>query len=97
MFDKVHGDGIPGLKRDRKRLEQTVRTVKTRFVPTASGTGLDVISNEFADLWPGVLASNEIESSILSEMSSEWVIVMIAEALKSEIVARGNVDPVVQA
>ena len=46
--------------------------------------------------WPGVFAAYEFQSLVLSEMSGEGVIVLVAKNMETEVVGVRDIDMVVK-
>ena len=61
----------------------------------ATSTGLTEILNKVMESGPSVLASDQVNSLVLSKVSSSWMIVFVTEDLKSEIFGVGHVDMII--
>lgn len=95
LFDEVHGDGVPWLLRNRKLLQETIRTM-TRSLRTSTGcTGANVVFYESPDLWPCIFATNELQGTILSEMSCSRMVMKCPEYTESEVISFWDIDAIV--
>jgi len=62
----------------------------------ARSTGRAVIFDKSADVGPDIFATNESKGPIDSEVTGEWVIVLVLEYAESEIVDIRNVHPAIK-
>ena len=67
-----------------------------RFVTTAGCARADIVADKISDLQPGVLSSNRLKCSILTEMTRERMVMEILEDLESEVSVVWHIDSVVQ-
>ena len=61
----------------------------------ATSTGLTKILNKVMKSGPSVLMSDQIDSLVLSEVSSSQVVVFVTEDLKLEIFGVGYIDTII--
>ena len=61
----------------------------------AGGARRDVVLDEGADTWPGILSVDQVQSVGLTKMSGEWVIMFVPQDLQTEVVGVRNIDVVV--
>ena len=85
LLNEIHGDGIPRLLRDRKLFKTSIWSVTGSFSSVTTSAGLTEILNKVAKSGPGVLSSDQVDSLVLSEVSSGRMIVLVSENSKSEI------------
>ena len=94
LFDEVHGDGVPWAFRDRKLLETAVGLVTAGLVTPTDNAGLYVLPNETSEVRPVVFSRDDLESLVLTGMTGEWVVVLVAKNANAERVGSWDVDAV---
>ena len=60
-----------------------------------SCTRLAIFLDKFAESGPGIVATDEVNGLILTGMSGEDMIMLVAEDLEPEVVSVGNIDEVI--
>ena len=65
------------------------------FCTHTSGTGLAIFLDEFSEAGPSVISEYETCCLVLTRMTEENVIVLVAEYTESEIIRVGDVDKIV--
>ena len=85
MLNEVHGDGIPGTRRDGELFDQTVGLVSRGFGSSARGAGGTKVFDELSDSGPSILSAYELRSLVHAKVSSEEVIVLVLKNSQVEI------------
>ena len=70
LFNKVEGDGMPQLRRDRELLDEPKRLVTQSLVPFTQNTTVDIVLNVSVDVRPSVFVAEEVKGLVLTWMSS---------------------------
>ena len=100
-FNEVHGDRIPRTERNRKWTEEAVRLVLWGLVALAMSAGFAIVPDEGTHSGPGVFTPDESQSTVLSKMAREYVIMLMLKNTYAETVwsITGNLrdeDPFVE-
>ena len=61
----------------------------------AGGARRNVVLDEGADTWPGILSVDQVQCAGLTKMSGEWVVMFVPQDLQTEVVGIRNIDAVV--
>ena len=61
----------------------------------ATSTGLTKILNKVMKSGPSIIALDQVDSLVLSEVSSGWMIMFVIEDSKSEIFRVGHIDMII--
>lgn len=67
------------------------------FVSETDMAGFDVVADHGANTRPGVSATNQVESAILTEVTSGEVVMMLLEYAELQVKRIGNVNSVEKA
>ena len=79
MFNKVHRNRRPRKRRNRKLMKQTIWFVPRRFGVFAYRAQIDIIFDKGTHARPNIVAPDQFQCLVLSEVSSEQVIVLVLE------------------
>ena len=55
-------------------------------------TSFAVVPHECADLWPGVFLANHFQCLVLTEVTSEYMVVLVSQDAESEVFSVGDPD-----
>jgi hypothetical protein len=91
-LNEIHGYGVPRKVGDRKLLEHAVGFVALRFRAHTSGTGFAILLDKVSNTRPSVVPLYKTEGLVLSGMSSEDVVMLVAEDVESEVVRVRDID-----
>ena len=69
FLNKVHGNRVPGLLRNRELLEEAVGSVSWGLGPSACSTRLAEVLYKCSEVRPDVFTTNKFKRLVLSEMS----------------------------
>ena len=95
LFNEVHGDRVPWLQRDGELFQESVWLMPWNLCMHTSGAQGDILFDESPYSWPGVFIAYEFQGLVLSEMSGERVIMLVAKNMKAEVVGVRDIDMVV--
>ena len=68
-----------------------------RFSSHTSHTRFAILLDEFAETGPSIIAANEVDGLILTRVSGEDMIMLVAENLEPQVIRVGDIDEVVMA
>ena len=66
------------------------------FRSTAISTRITIVFDEGSHSGPGILTSDEVQCLVLSEVSRDWMVMLVLENLQPKIRKIRNIDPVVE-
>ena len=69
LFYEIHGYGVPGAFRNKKRFEETIRLMPTRLDSAADCAGNAIILYEVAHARPGVISADQLDGLVLAVMA----------------------------
>ena len=99
LFDEVECDRMPWSRRNRELLDETERLVSGSLVSLAGNTTVNIVFDVSTYVRPGVIASEQVVSSVLSRVSSSWMIMFELEDTGVEVTSIRaevrNVDAVI--
>ena len=92
LFDEVHGNGVPRTGRNRELLYCSVGLMSRSLGALTRSARATIVLDKGAEVRPGELPSDEGEGLVNAIMSSEQVIVPVAEDTELEVVEIWNVN-----
>jgi len=96
LFNEIHGYGVPGLFRNGKGFEETVRFMPTRLDLDTDCAGIAIILYEVTHAGPGIISVDQLDGLVLAIMAREGMVVLVPEYLESEVVVVQNVKPLIE-
>jgi hypothetical protein len=76
-FNEVDRNGMPRAERNRKRSEEAIGLVPWGLVALAMSAGSTIIPNKRPHFRPGVFSTDESQSTVLSKMAGEYVVMLM--------------------
>ena len=61
----------------------------------ARGTRRDIVLDEGADTWPGILLVDQVQCMGLTKMSGEWVVMFVPQDPQMEVINVRDINAVV--
>ena len=68
-----------------------------RFSSHTSHTIFAILLDKFAETEPSIIVANEVDGLILTEVSGEDMIMLVAENLELQVIGVGDIDEVIMA